>query len=67
MTDRQQTQSNTLNGQFLVSMPDLKDGTFNSSVVLLCEHSETGAMGFIVNLVTIDVGNWHRVSSRRVF
>lgn len=52
MTDRQQTQSNTLNGQFLVSMPDLKDGTFNSSVVLLCEHSETGAMGFIVNKPT---------------
>ena len=40
------------NGQFLVSMPDLKDGVFDSSLVLLCEHGETGAMGFIVNKPT---------------
>jgi putative transcriptional regulator len=39
-------------GQFLVSMPDLQDGVFDSSVVLLCEHGETGAMGFIVNKST---------------
>ena len=37
------------NGQFLVSMPDLKDGVFDSSLVLICEHTELGAMGFIVN------------------
>lgn len=40
------------NGQFLVSMPDLKDGVFDSSLVLMCEHGETGAMGFIVNKPT---------------
>ncbi len=39
-------------GQFLVSMPDLKDGVFDSSLVLMCEHGETGAMGFIVNKPT---------------
>lgn len=39
-------------GQFLVSMPDLQDGVFDSSVVLLCEHGDTGAMGFIVNKPT---------------
>ena len=33
-------------------MPDLKDGIFDSSLVLMCEHSETGAMGFIVNKPT---------------
>ena len=42
----------TLNGQFLVSMPDLKDGVFDSALVLICEHGETGAMGFIVNKPT---------------
>ena len=40
------------NGQFLVSMPDLKDGVFESSLVLTCEHGDTGAMGFIVNKPT---------------
>jgi len=42
----------TLNGQFLVSMPDLKDGVFDSALVLMCEHGESGAMGFIVNKPT---------------
>ena len=42
----------TLNGQFLVSMPDLKDGIFDSALVLMCEHAESGAMGFIVNKPT---------------
>lgn len=47
--DSRQTQ---FNGQFLVSMPDLKGGVFDSSLVLMCEHGETGAMGFIVNKPT---------------
>ena len=42
----------TLNGQFLVSMPDLKDGVFDSELVLMYEHGESGAMGFIVNKPT---------------
>ena len=42
----------TLNGQFLVSTPDLKDGIFDSALVLMCEHGESGAMGFIVNKPT---------------
>jgi Putative transcriptional regulator len=33
-------------------MPDLQDGVFDSSVVLICEHGDTGAMGFIVNKAT---------------
>ena len=52
MTDKNQTESSNLNGQFLVSMPSLKDGIFDSSLVLLCEHGSTGAMGFIVNKST---------------
>ncbi len=42
----------TFHGQFLVSMPNLKDGVFDSSLVLICEHGTTGAMGFIVNKLT---------------
>ncbi|MDC1240910.1 YqgE/AlgH family protein, partial [Litorivicinus sp.] len=45
-------ETTALNGQFLVSMPDLRDGIFESSVVLICEHSPDGAMGFIVNKPT---------------
>jgi putative transcriptional regulator len=35
--------------QILVAMPSLKDGYFDKSVILLCEYSEQGAMGFVVN------------------
>jgi len=45
-------QNTAFQGQFLVSMPDLQDGVFDSSVVLICEHGDTGAMGFIVNKAT---------------
>ena len=33
----------------LLAMPQLLDPNFNRSVVLLCSHSEEGALGFIVN------------------
>jgi putative transcriptional regulator len=33
----------------LLAMPQLEDPNFNRSVVLLCRHSEDGALGFIVN------------------
>lgn len=46
------TDSPQFQGQFLVSMPDLRDGMFESSLVLVCEHNDTGAMGFIVNKPT---------------
>lgn len=35
--------------QFLVAMPGLEDENFNHSVTLLCEHSENGALGLIIN------------------
>jgi putative transcriptional regulator len=34
---------------FLLSMPQLADPNFAKSVVLLCEHSEEGAFGLVVN------------------
>ena len=33
----------------LVAMPALQDGYFDKSVILLCEYSESGAMGFVIN------------------
>ncbi len=35
--------------QFLVAMPGLEDENFSHSVTLLCEHSEKGALGLIIN------------------
>ena len=44
-------QAATLKGQFLLSMPNLLDPNFHQTVTCICEHSENGAMGFIVNRV----------------
>jgi len=38
-----------LKGKFLISNPKLEDPNFNGSVVLIVEHDEKGAMGFILN------------------
>jgi putative transcriptional regulator len=41
-----------LSNQFLVAMPGLEDNNFSHSVTLLCEHSEKGALGLIINRPT---------------
>ena len=41
--------STKLSHHFLIAMPGLEDPTFAKSVVYLCEHSERGAMGLIIN------------------
>lgn len=38
-----------LTGQILISMPGMGDPRFDHSVVLVCAHSDEGAMGLIVN------------------
>ena len=38
-----------LTGKFLIAMPGLGDPRFDSSVIYMCDHSEKGAMGLIVN------------------
>lgn len=38
-----------LTGKLLIAMPGMIDPRFEKSVVFLCEHSENGAMGLIVN------------------
>ena len=39
----------SLEGQFLIAMPSLRDGPFARSVVYICAHREDGAMGLIIN------------------
>lgn len=39
----------TLRGSFLIAMPSISDPYFNHSVILMCEHTENGSMGFVVN------------------
>jgi putative transcriptional regulator len=41
--------STQLSHHFLIAMPGLEDPTFAKSVVYLCEHSQRGAMGLIIN------------------
>ena len=38
-----------LKNHFLLAMPNLLDARFKNSLIYLCEHSEDGAMGLIVN------------------
>ncbi|MEO0692006.1 MAG: YqgE/AlgH family protein [Pseudomonadota bacterium] len=43
---------NDLTGQLLIAMPGMTDPRFDKSVIFLCEHSDKGAMGLIVNKPT---------------
>ena len=41
--------SNSLANNLLIAMPSLADGNFAQSVSLICEHSERGALGIVLN------------------
>ena len=41
-----------LTNHFLIAMPGMVDGTFSRSVVYVCEHSQRGALGLIINKPT---------------
>jgi len=38
-----------LTNQFLIAMPGMADDRFAGSVVYLCEHTEKGALGLVIN------------------
>jgi putative transcriptional regulator len=38
-----------LTNHFLIAMPGLEDAMFGKSVVYVCEHSERGALGLVIN------------------
>ena len=42
-------QSINLTNHFLIAMPGMEDDMFSRSVVYVCEHSERGALGLIIN------------------
>jgi putative transcriptional regulator len=41
--------STTLTNHFLIAMPGLQDPNFSRTVTYVCEHSEQGAMGIVIN------------------
>ena len=36
-------------GKLLISSPEISDGVFDKSILLICEHDASGTMGFILN------------------
>jgi putative transcriptional regulator len=44
----------SLSGNFLVASPGLDDMNFGQTVVLLCDHTEEGAFGLVVNKVIME-------------
>ena len=49
MTDSQAPIVEALTGSFLISTPQMPDPRFEEQVILICAHSEEGAMGVAVN------------------
>ena len=41
--------STTLANHFLIAMPGLQDPNFSRTVTYVCEHTEQGAMGIVIN------------------
>ena len=42
-------------GKLLISSPEISDGVFDKSIILICEHDANGTMGFIMNKPLINV------------
>jgi len=63
---RDMAQTASLKNQFLIAMPSLRDPNFNHTVTYICEHSDQGAMGIVVNrpsgLQLIDILNHMNIS-----
>ena len=43
-----------LTGKFLIAAPGLKDANFERTVVLICDHSNDGAFGLVVNRILLN-------------
>lgn len=43
--------SQSMKGKFLLAIPGLPDPNFAQTVTCMCEHNESGALGFIINKV----------------
>lgn len=50
-------EANSLANQLLIAMPGMPDPNFNSTVTLICEHNEDGALGIVINRpLTLNLG-----------
>lgn len=43
------SQSQSLEGQFLIAMPGIGDDRFSRTVIYMCAHTDEGAMGLVIN------------------
>lgn len=51
------TDSTFLTGHLLIAMPAMQDPNFRKTVTYICEHSEQGALGIVINRpLDIDLG-----------
>jgi putative transcriptional regulator len=55
MATAPETLSTNLTGHLLIAMPGMGDPRFEYSVVFICDHSDDGAMGLIVNKPSTEV------------
>ena len=39
----------SLTNQLLIAMPGMADPNFSSTVTLICEHNDEGALGIVIN------------------
>ncbi len=46
----------SLAGQLLIAMPGMPDPRFEHSVILMCAHSDDGAMGLVINQLVDTLG-----------
>lgn len=44
-----QNSSGSLKNHFLIAMPSISEGIFANSITYICEHSDEGAMGIVIN------------------
>jgi len=43
-----------LTGKFLIAVPGLRDPNFERTVVLICDHSNDGAFGLVINRILLN-------------
>jgi putative transcriptional regulator len=55
--DKTVDKTHSLAGQLLVAMPSMLDPNFQQTVTYICEHSDSGALGIIINRpMDMDIG-----------
>lgn len=56
MTEQIVEKAANLTGKMLIAMPGMRDPRFEHSVILICAHSDDGAMGIVVNRPMSEIG-----------